>query len=152
MDDTKIKEAMAWLKIAGTSDSNYGILYRHILEQYEKLKELHVALARVKELEHMMTIIDWHYAHQGFAPDSIAREYIAKGKPTDQGQVKKETWKHVKRGSVYTEIGRGKIQTDTPLQDYDEVVVYQDSEESIWVRPVSEFEDGRFVAIDKIEE
>lgn len=55
---------------------------------------------------------------------------------------------HVKRGSTYRVIGRGAIQTDTPLKDYAEVVVYQgDADGKLWVRPVGEFDDGRFAAI-----
>ena len=57
----------------------------------------------------------------------------------------KDRVQHVKRGSTYRVIGRGKVQTDTPLADYAEVVVYQgESDGLIWVRPVSEFDDGRF--------
>ncbi len=56
-------------------------------------------------------------------------------------------WRHVKRGTEYAEIGRGKLQTDTPLSDYAELVVYQCDDGAIWVRPVTEFEDGRFVEI-----
>ena len=56
-----------------------------------------------------------------------------------------ERVQHVKRGSTYRVIGRGKVQTDTPLSDYAEVVIYQgEADDLFWVRPVSEFEDGRF--------
>lgn len=58
-----------------------------------------------------------------------------------------ERVRHVKRGSTYRVVGRGKIQTDTPLTDYAEVVVYRGEEDGlIWVRPTAEFDDGRFVA------
>ncbi len=43
---------------------------------------------------------------------------------------------HVKRGSTYRVIGAGKIQTDAPLTDYTDVVIYQSEEDGlIWVRP-----------------
>jgi hypothetical protein len=55
--------------------------------------------------------------------------------------------KHLKRGSVYEVLGEGKIQTKSLLVDYDEVVVYQGEDGQIWVRPKTEFGDGRFVEI-----
>ncbi len=55
---------------------------------------------------------------------------------------------HVKRGATYRVIGRGKVQTDTPLADYAEVVIYQgENDGMIWCRPVAEFDDGRFAAL-----
>jgi hypothetical protein len=53
--------------------------------------------------------------------------------------------KHKKRGGTYEVVGYGEIQTDTPLGDYAKVVVYRDETAGhIWIRPVSEFGDGRF--------
>lgn len=53
-------------------------------------------------------------------------------------------WRHKKRGTTYTEMGRARLQVDGPL-DMADVVIYQSNTDgSMWVRPVTEFEDGRF--------
>lgn len=54
--------------------------------------------------------------------------------------------RHVKSGNIYRELARGRLEKDqTP------VVVYRryppDSTE-VWVRPVAEFDDGRFVPVE----
>ena len=55
---------------------------------------------------------------------------------------------HIKRGSIYKVIGRGILQTDTPLNDYAPVVIYQcETDGKIWVRNEAEFDDGRFAAL-----
>lgn len=51
-------------------------------------------------------------------------------------------WRHVKRGTIYTEVGRGKAQTDTMISDDDAVVIYIGSDGQYWVRPPHEFETG----------
>lgn len=54
-------------------------------------------------------------------------------------------WRHKKRGTFYTEIGRGRMQCTGPIYDMLPVVIYQsESDGSLWVRFESEFEDGRF--------
>jgi hypothetical protein len=53
-------------------------------------------------------------------------------------------WRHKKRGTTYTEMGRATMQVNGPL-DMAKVVIYQSNADgSMWVRPLSEFEDGRF--------
>jgi hypothetical protein len=58
---------------------------------------------------------------------------------------------HKKRGSTYKVIGRGRVQSDTPLTDMDEVVIYQGEADGLfWLRPESEFVDGRFVELPSV--
>jgi hypothetical protein len=62
------------------------------------------------------------------------------------------THQHVKRGSKYRLDGYGEIQTDMLLTDYAKVAIYRAEDGTTWVRPVSEFEDGRFVALSSVRE
>ena len=70
------------------------------------------------------------------------------------------THRHVKRGTEYVLIGYGKMQTPSwcwpiggdagRLVDMEEVAIYRSVDDgSLWVRPREEFEDGRFVPIDR---
>jgi len=52
-------------------------------------------------------------------------------------------WRHKKRGTTYTEIGRGKLQS-TGHMDMRDCVIYQGEDGAFWIRPTDEFEDGRF--------
>jgi hypothetical protein len=55
-------------------------------------------------------------------------------------------WRHKKRGTTYTEIGRGELQTMDAggLTNGEPMVIYRGSDGKLWVRDVVEFEDGRF--------
>jgi hypothetical protein len=57
-------------------------------------------------------------------------------------------WKHKKRGTIYTEVARGIFQCTGSLLDEESVVIYQGEDGKFWVRPVAEFEDGRFERIE----
>lgn len=54
-----------------------------------------------------------------------------------------ERYRHLKRGSVYTVITRGRLQVDGDL-DNETVVIYRGEDGQTWVRPEYEFNDGRF--------
>lgn len=61
-----------------------------------------------------------------------------------------QRWRHKKRGTIYTEIARGTLQTNEhPSLDDEAVVIYRaDHNGSWWCRPAHEFDDGRFERID----
>lgn len=61
-------------------------------------------------------------------------------------------WRHVNTGGTYVEVGRGRMQTNEPLPDMAEVVIYRSETDShLWARPVDEFEDGRFAALSPVQ-
>lgn len=52
-------------------------------------------------------------------------------------------WRH-RKGGTYEVIAVGRLEADLSP-----VVIYQaDKDASVWVRPLAEFEDGRFTMID----
>jgi hypothetical protein len=58
-------------------------------------------------------------------------------------------WKHKKRGTSYTEIARGSLQSNDPggLSANEPMVVYRGDDGKVWIRDATEFEDGRFEAL-----
>lgn len=55
------------------------------------------------------------------------------------------TYRHVKRGGTYTVMGLVTMQVDGSPLDMTKAVVYESQADgSMWVRPLAEFEDGRF--------
>lgn len=54
--------------------------------------------------------------------------------------------KHVKRGTAYIVQGEADVQASKPINEGDKVVVYRSVTGQLIIRPVEEFDDGRFVA------
>lgn len=62
-------------------------------------------------------------------------------------------YEHVKRKTRYTVVSYlASVQSSIPIQEGDEVVVYRDDESGkTYVRPISEFYDGRFRRYEKFD-
>jgi hypothetical protein len=53
--------------------------------------------------------------------------------------------RHKKRGSTYRVVGTALLQAAAPVGEACAMVVYRDVDKgTLWVRPESEFDDGRF--------
>lgn len=82
------------------------------------------------------------------------REAVAYPAYTEMSQP---THRHIKRGSDYKLIGIGKMQAENWADlnndnshkvDMREVAIYCSIDDgSLWVRPLEEFEDGRFITL-----
>lgn len=54
-------------------------------------------------------------------------------------------WRHVGRGTTYTEVGRAELQVSAGfVEEGDTLVVYRGTDGKLWARPQHEFCDGRF--------
>lgn len=60
------------------------------------------------------------------------------------GAVRARRWRHARRGSDYTEVGRFEVQCAVPIAEGDTLVAYRGADGKGWARPEPEFLDGRF--------
>lgn len=58
--------------------------------------------------------------------------------------------RHLKSGGLYDHIGTGRIQSEMPLADMDEVEIYIGVEGDLWARRQAEFHDGRFAELNPV--
>ena len=66
--------------------------------------------------------------------------------PTDNTTARR--WRHVKRGTIYTEVCRAELQaaTSNPAEGHS-LVIYRGEDGKMWARAAGEFTDGRFVEV-----
>lgn len=68
------------------------------------------------------------------------------------GQGTAPQWRHVKRGTVYTEVCRGLLQVAKPVGEDGGatlMIIYRGEDGQHWVREFHEFMDGRFKRLDQ---
>lgn len=92
-------------------------------------------------------------AEQGIR--KLKPDYRALSAEPAQGEQWQPTHRHVKRGTEYQLIGTGKMQAENwatysdengyENADMQEVAIYRGDDSKLWVRPIAEFNDGRFV-------
>lgn len=119
--------------------------------------------ARVKVLEDALWIAQAHVANnaqgwsvgRGASRDDLAIVDAAlaasiSADPVNNASCRQPVRvKHVKRGTSYRVLGVGKIQTETPLRDHAEIMIYQgETDGLLWVRSLEEFWDGRFEPLE----
>lgn len=56
-------------------------------------------------------------------------------------------WQHLKRGSIYSEVGELIVQTEAPIHDNDRLTLYRGVDGQWFGRPPAEFKDGRFAPV-----
>lgn len=64
--------------------------------------------------------------------------------PDDGAPREGDVYRHRRRDSSYTVVGRASLQTNRPLGDDETLVIYRGKDGALWARPLEEFCDGRF--------
>jgi hypothetical protein len=58
--------------------------------------------------------------------------------------IRGRIYRHKKRGSLYRVLEIGNMQCASPEHDEALMIVYEGLDGCVWVRPLAEFQDGRF--------
>lgn len=67
----------------------------------------------------------------------------------DAGEMVRERWRHVARGTTYTVLAKAKAQASTEfIADGDAMIIYQGEDGQVWARSEKEFLDGRFEPVN----
>jgi hypothetical protein len=80
-------------------------------------------------------------------------EFETPGDPLDRGRAvwigvrDRLRYRHLKRGSEYSALGRGLLQSSVPISEGETLVAYVGDDGRLWFRPQGEFDDGRFVEL-----
>lgn len=119
-----------------------------VLEQagFPKVAEKLAAAAVAPESRHEIGTTDPRTAGAGLDPDNASHS-IRKSEGAGDVSASTNTWRHKKRGTLYTEVACAWLQTETPIGDGATMTIYRDDDGRWWVRPRSEFMDGRFEAV-----
>lgn len=168
-DNAALTAQLKELKGEVFHDQALGITWKQICEQFDKECTRHQECfqtqlaAAQKALEFYADIHKYPAPLTGGMGD-LWRDCGETAKKALEG-ILTPTHTHLKRGSSYHYFGTGTFQTDSwvyPHQyvdmgeaeedmlscDMQQVAVYLEADGTIWVRPVGEFNDGRFAKIE----
>lgn len=122
------------------TEDDHATLLREALDGLVQIYERsfapsHAALAMGSEA--------WVEGRQLREAIDAAKAALASAQPRSEVAGERR-WRHIKRGTVYREVGRAELQTSTTCLEGSVVVIYAGVNGKLWARPDGEFMDGRF--------
>ncbi len=117
--------------------------------QIPMVGELHLAIAEIDRLrDEVATLTRARNAAIGFS--TLWGRKLGLLRATHRiiyGGEDPKVWQHVKRGSLYVEIGTATVQLsgEIPITEGETLVIYRGEAGALWARRTSEFRDGRFI-------
>lgn len=64
--------------------------------------------------------------------------------PVADDAGERETYRHLKRGTVYEMVGTAELQAEQPQCEHAQLAIYRGEDGKLWARNTGEFHDGRF--------